>query len=202
MCTAKGKGHICGMAPKAGSKRGSLFLTAFKERAAMSFLIPKHVFKNVTHIGLPFLQKQGIKALVLDVDNTLTAHGSQELRQDIKKWLKSMRDGGIHLMLASNNTKKRVAPFAKKLGLSYVSFCCKPAPLWLFYAMRKWQLPKSQVALVGDQLFTDYLAGSLYGARVFVVRPIYKDTKPTICFKRKLEKPLLLKYYKNGGELL
>ena len=168
----------------------------------MSLFVPRHVFRNVTHITLPFLRRRGIKALVLDVDNTLTGHGSQELRADISRWLQSMKDEGIRLMLASNNTKKRVAPFAKKLGVDYVSFCCKPAPVWLLYAMRKWRLPKNEIALVGDQLFTDYLAGSLYGARVLVVRPIYPDPKPSVRLKRKLEKPLLLRYYKSGGKLL
>ena len=168
----------------------------------MSLITPQHLFLNVTRITLPFLKRNGIKGLVLDVDNTLTGHGSQELPPKVEKWLKDMKQGGILLMLASNNTKKRVAPFANRLGLDYVSFSCKPAPLWLLRARHQWGLPKSAIALVGDQLFTDQLAGSLYGARVLVVRPMYHDPKPTVRLKRKLEKPFLLRYYKQGGILL
>lgn len=168
----------------------------------MSLIVPQHLFRNATRISLPFLKRNGIKGLVLDVDNTLTGHDSQELSPAVEKWLKAMKRGGIRLMLASNNTKKRVAPFAKQLGLDYASFCCKPSPVWLLAAMRKWKLPKSAIALVGDQLFTDQLAGSLYGVRVLVVRPLYHDTKPTVRFKRKLEKPFLLRYYRRGGQLL
>lgn len=168
----------------------------------MSIIVPQHLFRNVTRVSLPFLKRNGIKGLVLDVDNTLTGHDSQELSPAVEKWLKTMKRGGIRLMLASNNTKKRVAPFAKRLGLDYASFCCKPSPVWLLAAMRKWRLPKNAIALVGDQLFTDQLAGSLYGVRVLVVRPLYQDTKPTVRFKRKLEKPFLLRYYRRGGQLL
>lgn len=168
----------------------------------MSLIVPQHLFRNITHIRLSFLKRNGIRGLVLDVDNTLTAHGSQELAPPVEKWLKTMKRAGIHLMLGSNNTKKRVAPFAKRLGLDYASFCCKPSPIWLLQAMRRWKLPKSAIALVGDQLFTDQLAGSLYGVKVLVVRPMYHDPKPSIRLKRRLEKPFLLHYYKRGGKLL
>ena len=113
-----------------------------------------------------------------------------------------MRAAGVRLMLASNNTKRRVAPFAARLGLGYASFCCKPSPLWLLAARRRWGLPRRAIALVGDQIFTDLLAGTLYGATVLLVRPMYQDIKPTIRLKRKLEKPLLMRYYKKGGQLL
>ncbi|MGD9560216.1 MAG: YqeG family HAD IIIA-type phosphatase [Oscillospiraceae bacterium] len=168
----------------------------------MGLFTPTCVFRHITAITLPFLRARGIKALVLDVDNTLTAHGSQELSDEIAAWLQAMREGAIRLMLASNNTKARVAPFAKKLGLPFASFCCKPSPRWLVQARRQWRLPRSAIALVGDQIFTDQLAGSLYGVQVLLVRPMYRDIKPTIRLKRVLEKPFLLRYYKKGGKLL
>ena len=168
----------------------------------MSLIVPQHLFRNVTRISPQFMKSNGIRGLVLDVDNTLAGHDSQELPPAVENWLKTMKRAGIRLMLASNNTRKRVGPFARQLGLHYVSFCCKPSPVWLLAAMRRWKLPKSAIALVGDQLFTDQLAGSLYGVRVLVVRPLYHDTKPTVLFKRKLEKPFLLRYYRRGGLLL
>ena len=168
----------------------------------MRIFTPRYVFRNVTSISLAFLKAQGIEALVLDIDNTLTEHGSQHLRPEIEAWIRKMKKSGIKLMIASNNVEKRVAPFAKRLGMDYVSFSCKPSPIWLLKAMKKWHLPRKKIALVGDQIFTDGLAGQLYGANVFLVRPMAKDIKPTIRLKRKLEKPFLLRYYKRGGTLL
>lgn len=168
----------------------------------MGLLVPNFIFKDVTRITPLFLYENGIKGLVLDVDNTLTGHDSQQLRPDIAKWLEDMKAVGMKLMLASNNLKTRVEPFAEKLGVEYTSFCCKPSPRWLLDAKKRWGLPKESIALVGDQLFTDYLAGSLYGVKVLLVRPLYKDEKPTVQMKRKFEKPFLMKYYKRGGKLL
>ncbi len=168
----------------------------------MCILTPRHIFKDITRITPEFLQQQGIRALVLDVDNTLTAHGSQEVTPEVEAWLAGMRAAGVRMMIASNNVKKRVAPFAGRLGLSYVSFCCKPSPWWLWAARRAWHLPKKQVALVGDQVFTDLLAGTLWGARVLLVQPMYADIKWSIRLKRRLEEPFLRRYYKKGGTLL
>ncbi|MDL2294492.1 YqeG family HAD IIIA-type phosphatase [Ruminococcaceae bacterium OttesenSCG-928-D13] len=168
----------------------------------MALLVPDVIFKDVTHISLEFLRELGVQGLVLDVDNTLTGHGSYELRPDVAAWLETIKGSGIKLMLASNNTRERVAPFAEKLGLDYASFCCKPLPLWIKAAQDKWGLPRGSLALVGDQLFTDHLAGSLWGVRVFLVRPMYKDSKPTIRLKRMLERPFLKKYYDKGGKIL
>ena len=168
----------------------------------MRIFTPQFVFANITRITLPFLKKQGIRALVLDVDNTLTEHGSQELRPEIARWLETMKTNGIKLMLASNNFEKRVQPFAEKLGLEYAAFCCKPSPAWLISAQKKWNIPRSQLALVGDQIFTDGLAGQLYGAKVLLVRPMAKDIKASIRLKRRLEAPFLVRYYKKGGTLL
>ena len=168
----------------------------------MALMTPDFLFKDVTRISPRFLREQGIRALVLDVDNTLTDHGSQKLDEDVAHWLRRMQANGIPMMLASNNTKGRVAPFAKKLGIPYTSFCCKPLPMWLMEAKRRWGLPKENIALVGDQVFTDLLAGPLYGAKVLLGRPLHEDIKPTVRFKRKLEKPLLMRYYQKGGKLL
>ena len=57
---------------------------------------PEYVFKNVTHITPEWLAAKGITALVLDIDNTLTADRSQELPDEVKwgpeKWSIDYRD--------------------------------------------------------------------------------------------------------------
>ena len=44
---------------------------------------PEYVFKDVTHITPEWLAAKGITALVLDIDNTLTADRSQELPEEV-----------------------------------------------------------------------------------------------------------------------
>ena len=168
----------------------------------MSFLVPEFIFADVTRVTPDFLARQGIRALVLDVDNTLTGHGSQALSPAVSAWLALMRENGILLTVASNNNEKRVAPFAEKIGLEYVSFACKPLPRGLAKARKRWGIPRSQMALVGDQVFTDVLAADFYGIRVLMVQPLSDDGVFTIRLKRFLEKPIVRAYYKRGGKLL
>ena len=44
----------------------------------MPLFTPTIVFERITCITPEFLGARGLRALILDVDNTLTAHGSQE----------------------------------------------------------------------------------------------------------------------------
>lgn len=168
----------------------------------MGLFVPDYIFKDATHITPEFLQERGIRALVLDVDNTLTTHGSQHLPPGIELWLSTMRENGIRLSIVSNNVEKRVAPFAKSVKLEHVSFACKPLTKGLNMARQRWGISKNQMALVGDQIYTDGLAAGFYGIPVLLVKPMAEDTKFGIRLKRKLEKPFLLSYYKKGGKLL
>lgn len=167
----------------------------------MPLLMPTVIFRRASAITPEYLRALGIKALMLDVDNTLTAHGSQELPEDIAAWIDVMRASGFQMAIASNNFKRRIAPFALRLGLPFAAFCCKPAP-WGFAAARKTLgVSKNEMALVGDQIYTDALGANLYGIRVLLVQPMCEDNKLTICAKRILEKPVLARYYSRGGKL-
>ncbi len=172
----------------------------FKKKEC-DMLTPEYVFKDVTRITPEFLKEHHIKALLLDVDNTLTAHGSQEVSQAVQNWLQTMKQTGIRMVIVSNNTKKRVQPFAQRLGLQFVSMGCKPWPGGLSRARRLLGVCRHEMAMVGDQLFTDRLAGWLYSVPVLVVEPMAKDVDRGILFRRRLEKPFFDKFYQRGGKI-
>ena len=167
----------------------------------MSMFCPDYIFKSVDRISPQFLCERGIRALVLDVDNTLTAHDSQDLAPGVADWIEQMRAAGIAPRISSNNTAARVRPFAEKLGLPFVSFSLKPASRGLRIARKAFGVSKSEMALVGDQVFTDMLAAKFYGITVLMVQPVAPDFKWNIRLKRVLERPFLARYYKKGGKL-
>ena len=152
---------------------------------------PEYLFRSVSHITPEFLRSQGVQGLVLDVDNTLTGDESQTLDEEVRGWLDTMRAAGIALTIASNNDAARVRPFADRVGLQFVSM-----------ARRRLGLEKHQMAIVGDQLFTDRMAAGLYGIPAYVVLPRGKDVNKGVKAKRKLEAPFIRRYYKKGGTLL
>ena len=101
------------------------------------FVTPEYVFKDVTHITPEWLAAKGIRALVLDIDNTLTADRSQDLPDEVAGWLAQMKAAGVGLTIVSNGAEKRVRPFARKLGLAYLYRSAKPLPFALMVARRR-----------------------------------------------------------------
>ena len=92
----------------------------------MAVLQPTAVFKHITDIPLSFFAERDIKAVILDVDNTLTSHNNPVPAEGVAQWLQQLKCCGLEVAILSNNSGKRVAPFTKKLGLDYVSRDCKP----------------------------------------------------------------------------
>ena len=162
----------------------------------------EYVFKDVTHITPEWLAQKGIRALVLDIDNTLTADRSQELPKEVAQWLAEMRNAGIGLTIVSNGAEKRVRPFAERIGLDWVPLACKPFTIGLRVARRRLGCKKSEMAMVGDQIFADRMAAGLYGCPCLYLMPrTNHDKNKFVLLKRKFEPYWIDKYYQKGGKL-
>ncbi len=157
----------------------------------MALLYPSLYRHRITDITLRDLKQLGVQGLLLDVDNTLTTHGSQHLAPEIEAWLNTMREAGIALTIVSNSWEWRVAPFADKVGLRHISLSCKPSPLGFWRAVHRLNLKRTQCAAVGDQVFTDVLGANLGGVPCILLDPIQKETgKPFLQLRRRWEQPI------------
>lgn len=154
-------------------------------------LNPDFVFKNVLSITPDVLSHLKIDSLLLDLDNTLTTHNCPSPAPGVLKWLDEMHDAGVKMIIVSNNSFDRVKPFAKILGLSYVSMGMKPLPFGMKKAMRLAGMNPSNTAAVGDQIFTDIICANLLGIRSIYVYPILNEGTGFFKFKRFCEKPFL-----------
>ena len=152
---------------------------------------PTYVFDKVVDIRPEFLRKKHIKGLILDLDNTLTTHNNPIVPESSLAWIADMKAAGIKLMIVSNNHAPRVEPFAEILGLDYVSNGRKPLTYGMNEAVRRLGFAKSDIAAVGDQIFTDIMGANLAGVRSCFVFPIEPETSIPFRLKRALEKPLL-----------
>ena len=158
-------------------------------------LKPDVKLDRITDIKIELLKKYGISALILDVDNTMSTHHGQILTEGLSDWLAYMQNGGIDLTILSNSNEKRVAPFAAKVGLDYISMGLKPLPFGFLRAVRSLGVKRKNAAIVGDQIFTDVLGGNAAGLKTVLLTPIKPETALRFRFKRRLER-LIFKIYK------
>ena len=157
---------------------------------------PDYMKFRAWDITCEFLTEQGICGLILDIDNTLTTHDNPKQATQVTDWLDKIKKAGIGLIIISNNSDQRVTPFANMLGLPCVCNAKKPLPGGYKKAVEQLKLKKEQVAMVGDQIFTDILGGNVAGVKTILTEPI--DTKTElrqIKIKRKFENLLVRRKY-------
>ena len=155
----------------------------------MAILLPTVCVAQVTDITLELLRSMGIRALILDVDNTLSGHGSQQPFEGALEWTQKMAQNG-EMMIVSNNFQKRVEPFAQRFSLPFVSMAMKPFPVGYSRAVSAMGVRREETAAVGDQVFTDILGANLSGIRSILVVPQGNESVLRFGWRRALEKPV------------
>jgi hypothetical protein len=122
------------------------------------------------------LQQYQLKGLVLDVDETLVPLRVTQASEELRQWVEQIRPV-MPLWLVSNNlSETRISSIAKSLNLPYILGAGKPSRRKLKKAVEAMNLPVEQVAMVGDRLFTDVLAGNRLGMFTILVEPMIDPT--------------------------
>ncbi len=127
---------------------------------------------SVLGITPELLERQGIKGLILDVDETIVPVGRKLLDADVLAWAQAIKEV-VPLSLVSNNTgQTRISQIADSLQVPFVASAAKPSRRKLRTAASAMDLPFAQIAMVGDRLFTDVLAGNRVGLFTILVAPM------------------------------
>lgn len=166
-----------------------------KEREKMKKLYPNIYLKKVEDITIETLIKNKIKLLILDVDNTLIDY-YKNLSENIIKWTKEMKGQGIKLYILSNtNNEQKVEKVAQTLHIPYKHFAMKPLKRGFKYIQKETNIKPENIAVVGDQIFTDVLGGNRSKMFTILVDPIdaQKDYWYT-AWKRPIENKIKNKY--------
>lgn len=136
----------------------------------MFSLVTPHFFaKDVLELSAARLRGSGISGLLLDLDGTLKDFGADEVPSVVVAWVEALRQEGFKLCLLSNGKTKRIERFARALGVPFVAKAFKPLPFGCRRALAILGLARSQVAVVGDQIFADIVAGRMAGLRTILV---------------------------------
>ena len=123
-------------------------------------------------VNVDELVADGVRLVLLDRDNTCVPRDASEPPAEVMAWLDRAREASLEVCLVSNNFhSSQVGATARLLGCEVVDHAMKPAPFALRRAMRMHAVMPGEAVMIGDQVFTDVVAGNLARVRTVLVRP-------------------------------
>lgn len=159
-------------------------------------LYPKELLNKVEEITIELIQKNKLKALILDVDNTLIDY-NKKLSEEKIKWVRSLKGQGVKLYILSNSNKKeKVQNVANKLEIPYILFAKKPFKKGFLKIQKELDLKPEEIGVVGDQIFTDIIGGNRCKMFTILVEPIDKKDILITAWKRPIEERIKSKFKK------
>ncbi|MBR2289998.1 MAG: YqeG family HAD IIIA-type phosphatase [Clostridia bacterium] len=160
-------------------------------------IYPDFYLDSVLEITPEFCEKNKIRGLILDVDNTLIDIDKKML-DGAKDWHSSVTNAGVKTMIVSNTShQEKASKVADELGIKYINFAKKPAKGGFLKAQKMMGLQENEIASVGDQIFTDVLGANRCKMKSILVKPV--DPERDLWYtkwKRPIEAWIIKKYLK------
>lgn len=150
--------------------------------------IPDFMADCIYDLNPESLHGMGIRLLLLDLDNTLVPYGTDKAPIALRNWIDALKKAGIEPFILSNNRGHRPEHFARLLSIGFVGSAGKPSTAALRRVLAEKEVPREAAAIVGDQIYTDVLAGKSAGITTFAVRPL-ELSNPLLLLRYGLEFP-------------
>lgn len=159
-------------------------------------LYPKEYLNSVKEIEISLLKENNIKAIILDVDNTLI-NLDRVMPEGIKEWVQNMKKEQIQFCIVSNSNKEeKIRKVANQLEIPYIFFAKKPLKSGFKKAKKILKLSEENIAVVGDQILTDVIGANRSKMFSILVKPIEEKDYLLTRIKRPIEKIIINQYLK------
>lgn len=163
-------------------------------------LYPKEYFGSVKEISINLLEKNNIKGLILDVDNTLIDF-EKKMPEGVENWVQNLKNTGIKFCILSNSNKvEKVKSVAEKLEIPFIYFAKKPFKSGFLRAKKVLELEEKEIAVVGDQIMTDVIGANRSKMFSILVKPIDEKDYLLTKIKRPFEKVIINRYLKKKNK--
>ncbi|CAM3440488.1 YqeG family HAD IIIA-type phosphatase [Marinicrinis lubricantis] len=161
--------------------------------------IPSLKVQTVFDIPMEELFRQGYKAVITDLDNTLVGAKDPLATPKLLSWLKELESAEFKVLIVSNNNETRVATFANPLGLPFIHSARKPRLSAFRHALSILGSSPKETIMIGDQLMTDVFGGNRMGLYTVLVDPVsMADEGFGTRINRRLEKFVRARLRKKG----
>lgn len=139
-----------------------------------NILYPCLYVDSLLDVPLDELRSQGIRAFILDLDNTITEWNSDDLRSEVEEWFLLVKGQGFKVCILSNNAEKRILNIAARLDVPFIHRARKPSRRSFLRAVELMDVTPAETAVIGDQIFTDILGGNRSRLFTILVKPLAK----------------------------
>lgn len=136
----------------------------------MSIFHADRKFERFEDVTPEVLQKENVKLLLCDLDNTLRLHSEKEPADELADWIDDCRRAGVKIVIISNNgRKKMMQKFCEPINVPCVWWAKKPLSTKLTEAMAEYNFGPAETVMLGDKWSTDVLAAKFAKIRAWKV---------------------------------
>lgn len=137
--------------------------------------IPHYHYKRIEEITKEDIESWGVKGIGIDIDNTICYDATTKYIGNSKDWVEKMKSEGVPIVIVSNANVSRAKLIGKLLSLPYTGLAKKPKVDGFLKGAQMLGLDVSEMAFIGDQIFSDIKGANDAGAVSVLVEPPAKE---------------------------
>ncbi|OQY09187.1 MAG: hypothetical protein B6I29_03925 [Marinitoga sp. 4572_148] len=140
----------------------------------MDLAVPNEFVDSIFDINYSKLKEKNYELLIFDFDNTLTTWRSEKIPENVLNLFERLSKD-FKILIASNGKEYRfdkVKEQLNKYDIKVMGYSLKPLPFRIKKRVKELHIASTHVVLIGDQLFTDIIAGNNCGFYTIKVNPI------------------------------
>lgn len=158
---------------------------------------PTWLVESIYQITPEDLHRQGIGGIVTDLDNTLLPWHVLDATPELIAWVQTLNQGGIKVMILSNNHTERVRRVAQQMNVPFFASALKPLRRGIRSLLVQAELGADEVVLVGDQLLTDIFSANRMGIKSALVKPVTDTDNAFSKVNRCVERRMIKRFQKS-----
>ena len=134
------------------------------QKSLHSLLTPDLVVEKCPDISLNIFQKNGIRSILMDLDNTFISPKASLVPEKSKQWIQSLLDSNYDVYIITNNSNiERLNKIYKQLKIPILASAKKPLAFALEEFSLQYNIQFEDSAFIGNQLLTDVLVANWLG---------------------------------------
>lgn len=165
------------------------------------YFVPEYMMNSFADLTPEFLECIGAKAVITEIDNTLSAYDEQLPNEKVRAWISALLSHGIRIAVVSNASEERVRKYCDSLPVPACADAKKPGLRAVSSAMRKMGSDPGNTVILGSRLLVDMFVGRRLGLTTVAVEPIKQKSDRMSKIEQTIEKKYISAYQlgKNRG---